>query len=107
MNHEMIETRTAKIWLDEDGILRANFIPDKKGTLADAQEVVTAFAQLAGDHKRPVLVQLGNSGGSRDSREFGARESVKYISAGMAEGIPMNREIIETRIARVCQGLAG
>jgi hypothetical protein len=51
-NHE-VSTRTAKMWLDDAGILWQVAYPTDERNFQDAIENVVANGQLAGDIRRP------------------------------------------------------
>ena len=59
MEKEII-TRTSKIWLGEDGIIRWTCLPLKEEVLADAIENVEAASKISKDKKSPLLVDLRN-----------------------------------------------
>ena len=53
-----IETRTAKYWLGEDGILRGEVKPGGEETLADTRKNIEAMASLAAGQKMPILMDM-------------------------------------------------
>ncbi len=58
MMTEVITTRTAKLWLREDGVIQLVIRPGIKVQLADAKENSAVVAQLAAEKRRPVLVDI-------------------------------------------------
>jgi hypothetical protein len=83
MKDEMIETRTQKIWLGEDGILYTKVLPGAELTLVEAQRITEAEFKLAGGQKRPMLVDIRQVKSiTREAREHFAGESVRrFVSA--------------------------
>jgi hypothetical protein len=51
-------TRTAKHWLDEDGILRIVAFPGLEDSLEDARRNVAASVKLAAGKRRPILIDM-------------------------------------------------
>lgn len=92
---EVIETRTAKMWMGADGIIRVHFLGIDEATLAEAQEYLVAFKQLAGDRKRPMLGVMGEvRSAPRPIREYLIREGPRYQSAvALLVKSPMSRII--------------
>lgn len=58
MEQHEITTRTAKIWLDQDGIIRKVFHPEAQETLKDALESGEAIAFFCKEKKRPLFVDF-------------------------------------------------
>ena len=58
MSGEEIITTTAKVWLDDDGIVRAIMHPGAVDTLETATENIDAGIQTAGGVKRPLLLDI-------------------------------------------------
>lgn len=52
------ETRTARIWLGEDGIIRKIFLENAQETLKDALECEEITKQLSDGKKRPMFVDF-------------------------------------------------
>ena len=70
----MIETRTAKLWMDEDGILRVEVLPNITTTRADAEECIAEGIKLAGSSLL-VLIDIRKALGiERDARETYAQQ---------------------------------
>lgn len=53
-----ITTRTAKLWLADDGIIRKVFLHNADETLQDALESEEVIKKLSQDKKRPLLVDF-------------------------------------------------
>ena len=78
MLDQIIETRAQRIWLDEDGILHTEVVPDVDITLADAQEITDAQRQLVGDKRRPLFVDMRHIKSiTREAREHYAGEDAQ------------------------------
>ena len=58
MDSEPVLTRTAKIWLREDGLVQAVTLPGTQEELKDAQDNLAVIAGFASDKKRPVLIDM-------------------------------------------------
>ncbi len=58
MGSEIITTRTGKVGLGEDGILRGVSLSNARMTLADAQENIAAGHAVDGGIARPVLMDI-------------------------------------------------
>ncbi len=83
METEEIVTQTAKIRLDENGILRVTCLPGATQTLAQAHENMSVEVQLSRGKRRPILVDL-----------TGGEEAAKYQSAiALLIGSPLSRVI--------------
>ncbi len=55
---EGVTTRTAKLWLGDDGIIRKVFLQNADETLQDALESEEVIKKLSGGKKRPILVDF-------------------------------------------------
>lgn len=81
-NAKLIETRTATLWIDEEGIL---YSISKKGpaeTLEETQKSVEEFKKLFGDKKFCMILDVTNSApSSREVRQYAAEELPKIIKA--------------------------
>ena len=91
-----ITTRTQKIWLGDDGIVRYESHPGSEESLEDAQENVKAGASLSGGMKRPILI---NSRGIKSLRRearmyYAGEENAKHtIAAAIVISSPVARVI--------------
>jgi len=61
MGNEVIELRSFRLWLGEDGVFRAVILPDAELMTDDVKEAISAKIKIAGPEKSPVLI---------DTREF-------------------------------------
>ncbi len=96
MTDKSIETRTAKIWFGEDGILRIVLNPGAELTLADVEEHIAAARKITGGCKAPLLMDSCRiKSVSREARQFATREeAAKFISAqALLVGSPISRVI--------------
>src|SRR5262249_1732669 len=87
-------TRTAKIWLREDGLIQVVSLPGITAHLEDAKENVEAIARLAVGRRRPVLVDIRASRGlDRETRAYySSAEGVKSDNAlALLVGSPVTR----------------
>ncbi|MES2504114.1 MAG: hypothetical protein V4534_04465 [Myxococcota bacterium] len=57
-NSNEVTTRTARLWLGEDGILRKVFLKNADETLADALASEDIIKRISGEKKRPILVDF-------------------------------------------------
>lgn len=58
MENGVIETRTTKLWLRDDGIVHAVDLGKSQVALVDAQENVAAALKVANGKKRPLFVDI-------------------------------------------------
>ena len=66
---EVINTRIAKIWLGDDGIIRMNSLPDSRETLEDAKAFSSAIKKISPEKKYPALADIRNiKSSSRQAR---------------------------------------
>ncbi|MDO9300624.1 MAG: hypothetical protein Q7T89_04535 [Anaerolineales bacterium] len=97
MEPEIIVTRTARVWLGEDGIVRGAILPDLELNEADAQENVAAFARAGKGQKKPVLVDISHirKGLTREARAYYISEATaKVVSAvALLVGSPISKII--------------
>lgn len=82
---ERIETRTATLWMGDDGIIRAVYHDEVNETLEDAKENVAAAQKLAGDRKLPVMIDMSKLKRiSREARAYYASEAPARYSTAQA-----------------------
>jgi hypothetical protein len=82
---EVVTTRTARIWLAEDGIMRYETLPDAEDSLADIQTGVAAVWQLSGQAPVPLLVDLAGSRAiSREARAYLSSDAAARTTCGVA-----------------------
>ncbi len=68
---EIIETRTGRTWLRDDGIVQSDGKPGAEHSVHDALENVAAIARLAHGRPRPSLVCLRHIKTiSREARQY-------------------------------------
>lgn len=83
MENETIETRTLRIRLGDDGIVRSNPIPGAEMTLTDAREGNEAIRRISKGRKRPLLCDYtGIKSQTRECRAYYAgKETAQATSA--------------------------
>lgn len=92
----MVETRTARLWLDEDGILRLVFHPKAELTRADAEENHAAIMRLTGSQhdSTPQLVDISRiKSADRGARTFSASDGAATLAVALIVGSPVSRVI--------------
>ncbi len=73
--NEIVETRTARAWLDEDGILHMVFFLYSEVTLDDIKELDEVTLKIAKGKKIPFLTDIRDSKFStREAREYGSKK---------------------------------
>lgn len=90
-----ITTRTSRIRLGEDGIVRVVVLPDAEQTLEDAKEQVAAVQKVAQGKKRPVLVD------ARDGRFMDRAARVYYASDEAARFRSASALLVGSAVTRV------
>lgn len=96
MANEVIETRTAKTWLGEDGIIRQIIFSSTHHTLADAKENVATTMKLGKDKKHPMFYDARKLKSiERDARIYYAREEANKATcaAAIIVGLPISSVI--------------
>ena len=96
MEKEEIVTRTGKIWLGEDGILRFIYSPGTEVTLTDTKENVAVASKIIKGKRLPALTDFrGLKSMTREARVYYSGEEVaKYVNAGaVVIGSPVSRII--------------
>ena len=78
MSADVIETRSNKIWLDKNGILRIEVLPNITVTKADSIVDIAAGKKLAGDSAL-VLVDIRNA--------FAIEREARQVLADQKDGI--------------------
>jgi len=86
MKNEIFETRTVKIWLGEDGILRMVGIkPNASVTLTEAKENFDACVKASKGKKRPLFVDIRQiKSVDRESRQYTAGEATAKFTYRVA-----------------------
>jgi hypothetical protein len=95
MAHETIITRTAKIWIREDGITQSVTLPNVRETLPDAKEVIATISRI--NHQKPVPVFVD----MRLAREID-RETREYFSSN--EGLLVTKALallVESSVSKI------
>ena len=96
IDSEVIETRTAKVWLDEEGICRIISFHDVGINLGDIKEINRAQKRVSGSKKTPVFNDIrGVNSVSREARLFTASADASKVSkaAALLIGSPVSRVI--------------
>lgn len=82
---DVIDTRTAQIWLEDNGIMYLVYKPGAENNLKDAIHHTTAFRRVNGGKKRPVLVDMRNLvAADRESREYGSGAETACVVSAVA-----------------------
>jgi hypothetical protein len=80
-----IQTRSARVWLGKDGIVRIQAYSLKREELDDAMANVAAVAKVTGGSKRQLLVDLSSAGPqSHEAREYYMSAESKKNTTAMA-----------------------
>jgi len=58
-SHEVVSTRTAKVWLDADGIIHKEFHEHAEETLKDALESMEVIKRISKGRKLPIMIDMG------------------------------------------------
>ncbi len=96
MEGELIETRTARIWLGEDGIIRSIVLRNAEQVLADVKENIAALVEVSQGKKRPLLVDIRiMKSVDREAREYlaGDEATRNNCATAMIVGSPLSRTI--------------
>jgi len=81
-NAKLIETKTATMWIDEDGILYSNSKKVPQQTLEETKESVEEFKRIFGDKKFCMIIDASNSEPTtKEVRQYAAEELTKMIKA--------------------------
>jgi len=90
-----IVTRTARMWLGNDGIIHNVDLPGLDHSLVDAEENVAAYSRIWAGTRRPLLVDMTQVKSiSREARACYATQTHRYISAvALVVGSPLSRMI--------------
>jgi len=96
MENKVIETRTARIWLDQDGILHNTFLPNAEVGFEDAKEIGIANAKAAGGKKVVSLIDARKvKSAVREARKFGVRDETETtrVATAILVDSPISRVI--------------
>ena len=94
MASEEVVTRSNRVWLGEDGIVRSMSLPDIEQTLEGARDNIAAIAKVSGGVRRPVLADLtGARSISRQARIYyaGVEAAAAYAAVALLVGSPLSR----------------
>lgn len=101
-NDKVVESRTQRMWLGEDGILYAIVLPGSETTEADVWEIIEIEKKLIDGKKRPVFVDnRGVKSITREARDLLAGDEYKDIPLAVAAlvGSPVSKVIINFYIS--------
>ena len=96
MRHDIIVTRTGRVWLDGDGIIQSMQLANAEQTLCDAEENMAATVKAGGGARRPMLVDMSRVKSiDRDARErYADPKNAEVICAiALVFGNPLSRMI--------------
>ena len=81
-----IETVVAKVWMEDDGIIRMHFKPTTQHGLQEAIDVVEAHNRLAEEVPRGVIADIRDvtTGADRSAREYYVSHESSRLKTGMA-----------------------
>ena len=100
MSNSTIETRTTKMWLDDDGIIRIVTKPRvTRQTLSDAVENMEAVDKVRLGKKRPIFVDI------RDAMSTDAEGRRYYSRTELAENFSAGAFIVDSPLSRVIGSL--
>ena len=94
MEDNVIELDYARIWLDEDGIIRVKLAPETEVTLEAMKEMMSLQSEILAGKKAPVLVDMRKFGSStREARTYTAGEAGQklYLGAALLIGSSVGR----------------
>ena len=99
MTNNVVESRTQRMWLGEDGILYALVIPGSETTGEDALEIIEIEKKLIQGKKRPVFVDnRGVKSITREGREHLSGEEYSKISLAVAA-------LVESPVSKVIMNI--
>jgi hypothetical protein len=97
MDAGSVLTRTARVWLRDDGLIQAVVFPNRQPHgLEAAKENMAAIAGFAADKKRPVLIDMRAIVGiNREARAYYADGGGRRVAtaAALLIGSPVSRVI--------------
>ena len=95
MEKEVIETRTSKIWLGEDGIVRNIIVPQAEVTLNDAKEYIDIQLKITRNKRSPTFIDLRKiKSADRKARNHYSSNESKAINSAIGM-------LIDSSISRV------
>jgi hypothetical protein len=95
MKNKVINTKSASIWLDQNGIINVSIFPGAEVNIHHAKEY-TEIAKQFGDNKYPILVDISKiKSTTREAREHfkGGTGSKNIKSVALIVGSPVSRVI--------------
>jgi len=96
MTLEPLVTRTARIWLEDEGLIHAVVLPHiRQHALEDAKENMAAIGKFAAEKKRPVLIDM------RAMMEIEREARTYYASGGGAPVATAVALLIGSPVSRV------
>ena len=96
MTGKIYELHSAKVWLDDDGIIREIFLSGSEITLSDAEEILSVYHTLEQGRKYPVYMDTrGVKSVGRDVRNYVKENFDSYVFAIAATGTPIVRMLSE------------
>ena len=83
---QKIATPIADVWIDVNQVVHMEFKSSERHNVEDAKLVTQAHAQLSGDKKSPVLVDMRKItvGADKDARNHYASEEAARLKSAMA-----------------------
>ncbi|MFW9993407.1 MAG: hypothetical protein ACFFD4_15290 [Candidatus Odinarchaeota archaeon] len=86
MKTGVIETRVARVRLEEDGIVRVVAIANRGEVMFnDAVEILAAHVKVTGGKKLPALIDMRQTGSvSREARQHLAGEEMTSVTSALA-----------------------
>ena len=91
----VVETRTARIWLEDNEILRTVIYPKSELTFEDARDILDRHIELVGDNRVVSLVDIRQiKSVTREARTHATDESVSRFALALAL-------IVDTPVSRV------
>ncbi len=94
---KIVTTRVAKVWMGEDGIVRAKANSDTRETLEDAKENVAAVNKVTRGKKSPLFIDYRSlKAQDRDAQNhYSTAEATQFVSAlGMQVESAVSRVIL-------------
>ncbi len=81
----IVETRTVRLWVGEDGIVRVRYFENIEETLEDAIENIQALGDLVGDRLNVVFFDYSNvKSQTRECRQYYASEATARVVSATA-----------------------
>jgi hypothetical protein len=79
------ETKTMKIWLGEDGVVRQQCLPGARITGDEARRILEHTRDMLGDARRPLLVLASGTGAiEREARQILSGELAAELHEAVA-----------------------